>query len=333
MNTIAIHTWDPGVLEGGEKTASSGGASWLKFLIEKLSNEGNTVLWASNNPSDSVLMTTTVSPQVAAKEADILFMPWRWEMPLYPDRNQLFLSQQYLIERGRGKKVVHDEDHMMRLQDATDCVKQGVILTAPELFPKSGFQSLVFPYPFEGKEIEVCENLAMFKTADLMYIGNNYGRLAQTKKYLNLPNSVSVEITGNWMTPHPERETPEQVASAFPNALFFGKVSNDSVVRELSEAITTVHLAKPSYCHTGFVTMRWAEAAAAGIPALVPAEFRLKGPLAEAFQPMFVKSGESVIEMIEAFRASKLMYDVSVERQREAVKKVFSIEPWLDILS
>lgn len=334
---IGIHTWEPG-LTTLNLSASSGGASWLSYLMEQIRASGNAVIWISESPSDFCPRSANNKMDVksAMTMCDVIFMPWRWEMPDYPDRHKLYLEQWDIIENFKGRIVIHDEDHMISTSDMIKLRNEGVIITSPELFPLPHKDTLHFPNPFVDSVIQ--PNRA-HKTCDAMYIGNNYGRIHQTKNYLgdlaNLTDINVVAIYGNWMEKGPGRESPDEVKKMMPNVQFMGRLPNDKTRLTLASAFSTVHLCKPSYANSGFMTMRWAEAAAAGIPGFVPDEFLLPRPIRRKFERarLMVAGAIDVKSSIQAFKESPQLYIDAVETQREFVKEKMTIGPMIEILT
>lgn len=335
--TIAIHTWEPGIESIDGLTASSGGASWLRYLIDNLLSRGNTIIWVTNNEKAVVpgceVMSSADLARKYYKIVDTLFMPWRWEIPGYEERNTLYGEQFILASKLSGRLVIHDEDHMMLPTDKRIMQNFGAILTTPALYPPNGFEQLHFPYPFVDdpltkKTIGQCD-------AEIAYVGNNYGRFNQTCEFLNIPRDVyEVQFWGNWLSYSADRESPEVVEQALPHAVFNGRLPNDQVRSVLRKSFATVHLCKKSYAETGFITMRWAEAASVGTIGFVPAMFKLPRKWYNEFNKLglIVRGNEDIIKNMHQFVLSPDKYRDAIESQRSFIHQVMRLDDWKILL-
>ena len=338
FKTIAIHTWEPGLESVGGLTASSGGASWLRFLIDKLLSFGHKVIWISNDPTVKVegcdVISVTDMCNRYTEMADTLFMPWRWEMPNYPERNKLYLEQFELASKLGGRLIIHDEDHMMTNEDKFAMRNFGAIMTTPAIFPPAGFESLHFPYTFDDapifhKELKDCQY-------EIAYVGNNYGRFDQTCKFLNInADAFQVEFWGNWLDDAPGRESPEEVVANLPHAFFNGRIPNHLVRSVLSNSYATIHLCKDSYAERGFITMRWAEAASVGTIGFIPAMFKLPRTWYNRFSKLglIVNSAGDVVKRMNEFVSTPGKYEEAITVQREFVHQVMHQEDWNILVS
>jgi len=111
------------------------------------------------------------------------------------------------------------------------------------------------------------------------YIGNNYSREKQFLKYYAAVSqsfrSVGIQTTvyGNWMLHSPERPHPREIIQNYPNVAFVDRVGFCESMKVLNRFICTTHISKEDYSRRGNVTMRFFEALACNVPALVPANF------------------------------------------------------------
>lgn len=197
----------------------------------------------------------------------------------YEERNKAYENQMRLIQLAGDAKVpllILDGDHKLTQDDVSYINKHAkATLASPELSPRKGFKQLFYPNPYELRNPMV-NRMPFFGNTELIYIGNNYERWDQWLEFVAKPSNLGMRVKcfGNWLESHPDRQTPEEVMAAAPNIDFPGRIGQKAVIENYLVADTTVHLSKPSYCKSGFVTMRWAEAAAAGTFAFIPREFK-----------------------------------------------------------
>jgi hypothetical protein len=134
------------------------------------------------------------------------------------------------------------------------------------------------------------------------------------------------------MDPGPYREGYAQVLTDFPNTHFCGRLPQEDTIRKLSEALFTAHLFKPSYGPSGFITLRWAEAAAAGTPAFIPFEMNLPKRWRDQFcdYGLLVKDAKMVAETIEGMAMSN--WNDALECQQEFVDEYMRTQNWFNII-
>lgn len=326
---IGLHDWEPGLSTEEGKKASSGGSEWKRYLIAQLNSAGHEVYWFGQG---TPAMTHRAS-RLDARKMDVLLFIWRWLMhPSYRDRNDAYLTQCGLLDECQltgVPNIICDLDHKISSADLLSRLGdyRKTILVAPELFPRKGFRKLLFPNPY--KMMEPDWKTPTSREFDLVYVGNNYERWEQFVKYVApLPKlGIMTAAFGNWLEPGPDRESPLAVMEIAEGIFFGGRVSNNEVVATLRRGSSTIHLAKESYCQTGFVTMRWAEAAAAGIMSLLPAEFRNAIP---EFSRSIVRNAEELA--VQEIMTGKFLWTTEVKAQQTWVEKNMRIEPWLDIV-
>lgn len=248
----------------------------------------------------------------------------------YKERNKAYDNQMRLIELAGDANVpllILDGDHKLTQDDITYIHSNAkATLVAPELSPREGFEQLFYPNPHELRN-PMINRMPFFSDIDLIYIGNNYERWDQWLEFVAKPANLGMKVTcfGNWLEPHPDRHSPEEVKKAAPTIRFPGRISQDAVIPNYLVADTTAHLSKPSYCKTGFVTMRWAEAAAAGTFAFIPREF--EGMPNEIMHVCGVDTGEQLYGYYETME-EKVWYE-GVFVMQEWVRSNMTLDAWL----
>lgn len=322
---IAFHTWDPGLWS--QEPNSAGGSQWIKTLWTHLSNLGHEILWLGQHEPEGARKIRQVS------QADIVVLFWRWPMsPSYKERNKAQQKQTIIIDTAMRRGVpmlIHDQDHkMFEVEIASLKAARNVILAAPELCPRPGFERLMYPNPHKLYDPHIYRSPFMGKW-DLIYIGNNYERWNQWIDYIVTPANLGMSTVcyGNWLEPGRERQTAEEVREVAPNIKFPGRIPQHMVIEKYFEADCTVHLAKPSYCETGFVTMRWAEAAAAGTLGFIPNKFKhVPKELAECV----VDGGRDLFRRFGKMDEKYWLY--LVELQQKWVQENMTTRNWVDLI-
>lgn len=324
---IAWHTWEPGLTSNNMKT-SSGGALWMRYLFDELSTEGHQVSWVSDEKV-SISRVGTVSYANAAKQCDVLFAPWRWAMPSYPERNELYARQMGLIAQfAKADKpvMIHDQDHKISEGDENYLKTIGAQVYEPSFYPRDGVRTLHFP-----QNLEKINNPLSNRPVDLAYVGNNYERFDQVCQLVGGDFSdFRIKFYGNWLDPNPGRQTPDEVKAALPCVTFMGRLPQQQTQTALSMAAATIHFCKESYSEHGFVTFRWAEAAAAGTIPLIPFGFALPALWQMAFWDLglMVSNSEDVKDTL---RNRAKIYDEAIRLSRKFVHRYMSIGHWLNL--
>jgi len=319
---IGFHGYEP-AFESGNMMTSTGSSHHLITLMNEFARLGHYNYWFGNGENS---IATSISLDLIPN-MNIIFLFWRWPMPDYPDRDTAYSRQLSIIKRAANLKipiVVHDQDHKIDDKMKSFLTGYAVRLTEPSLHPRLGFESLMYPSSYS-----LTRKYQPHSRFGLAYIGNNYERYEQAKKYVVHPR-VLASFYGNWVIKSPSRETPEQVEHDFPNVLFEGRLEADQVVTRLANASATIHLAKPSYNETGFITMRWAEAASAACPALIPSEFKF---LESVPKIGFVADSQAVAENLDILEALKDPNHgkAIVEWQREFVNQYMKPDRWVEL--
>jgi len=325
---IGFHLWDPG-LWSTEKN-SAGGALWMRNLWTYLSDLGHEIIWLGQH-YDSI--AEPAKGEGLIEECDVIYLYWRWPMhEIYKERNKAYNNQMELIKIAAElgvPMVIGDGDHKMTLDDILYIQKKAkAVLVAPELAPRKDFERLMYPNPYLMVN-PLINRMPFFGQGDIVYIGNNYERWDQWLEYIVIPSNegLRVKCYGNWLEPHPDRRSPQTIKKVAPKVTFPGRLDQSSIIDTYLTADFTVHLAKPSYCKTGFVTMRWAEAASAGTFGFIPAEFR-HTPL--ELRGAVVSSGKDLVTTRRAMTEERWFQVVLA--QQKWVTENMKVELWLDML-
>jgi hypothetical protein len=322
MAVILWHTWEPGLDVDTNLKTSGGGAFWTKYLWKELEQQGHLMVISSPfKEKDDPRMRIELKD---IKDVDLVILCWRWLLPSqYVERNKYYLNQAAIIAEAIGHNIpiiVHDQDHKI---DPTDLAlllsHKNVVLTAPELFPREHFSTLMFPNPYRLND---WTNLD--KVVDLTYVGNNYERYEQFKRFFGGSDfNGPVQVWGNWLEPSPNREAPEKVQADCPSVVFEGRLDQSRVISTLAKSKATIFLAKDSYCERGFVTIRFAEAVAANCPGFIPDEFKCDLHFGR------VKSHEDLVNGLKG-QTSEPRLKLMLQEQRRFVSEKMTCWGWLE---
>lgn len=329
---IGWSTWEPGLVSG--TPTSAGGAAWTRFLFNQFKIAGHNILMLQGATPTG---TEKLEDEYGLVDLDIAFFCWRWSMPEYPDREHAYRMQMRLIKLLSDYDVpivVHDQDHKISREDREFLLECGALITAPQ-FGLTGdnwvHNSLFFPNPYGPAQ----PRFGGLEVSDLTYVGNNYERFDQTVLFI-APFSTRhrVDFWGNWLEAGPNREPKEEVIGRLPGVNFHGRARQDDVIAILSRSNSTIHLAKESYLDAGFLTIRWAEAVTAGIPAFIPAGMELPQKYVKRFNEfgLIVEDGEQMVEAFSQMRELNT-WNEAMNAQRDLVSEYMTTQRWFDIIN
>lgn len=207
-------------------------------------------------------------------ELDLLFVEWRWQRMGKGTEDwdrQVELLDHY--SRTGTPIVVLDTD--LKVTEADELRWPSMIVCDPCLVPKRiTRQRVKMPFCCSFERVHT----ARAGSVHYRYVGNNYERDGQFMRYVSNPaedlrrSGIQTTVHGNWLTPSVERMHPRGLLQAHPHVAFVPRLAYRDVLAALNDSVATCHITKPEYAQHGNVTMRYFEALAAGVPALVPAE-------------------------------------------------------------
>jgi hypothetical protein len=328
---ILFHTWDPGLID--DKPNSAGGSLWIKYLWRELISEGHSILWAgAGKPIGTMSLEDFNDLGDCIEHTDVVVLFWRWLMDKqYKDRNEARDQQARILMLATGLHkpvLVHDQDHKISSAEVEFLRSMGnVTLAAPEIAPRPGFRTLHFPNPYPIFRDPWKDKVVFLAENQLIYIGNNYERWTQFLEFIAKPaeSGLRTVVYGNWMEPGPNRQSPEEVRAAAPKVRFMGRLPQNQILDMLTTADATVQLAKDSYCDTGFITMRWCEAAAAATLSFVPQQFK---HVPSGFEEAVVRDGHDLVMKYMKMQ----QYERVVKQQQKWVKENMRVDAWKSLL-
>jgi hypothetical protein len=166
-----------------------------------------------------------------------------------------------------------------------------------------------------------------------VYVGNNYDRQVQFERYYAGPSEqlralgVQTTVHGNWLTKSPERMHPRAIVQQYPHVAFAPRVPYRDVRSTLGRSLAVCHISKNEYSIRGNVTVRYFEAIAAGVPALIPAESAPMLSIGEA-AGMVVASSQDVMRKLKELVSSSPGHRAEiVARQEHALRELTDFSP------
>lgn len=316
-------TWEPGL--SGNQMTSGGGAVWTKYLFEEFRNAGHFVY------SPNHIFTFESDLDSHFGKYSVMVFCWRWQFPqepYYQDRNTVYENQMRLIKFCGDRDIpfiVHDQDLKMTKKDEQFVTSNHGLITEPSFYPPGHRISLHFPNPYPTSIPTESGGRG------LVYIGNNYERMEQTVKFLGrFSEERVVTVYGNWLEEGKGRATPDEVKRALPLVNFKGRLSQMDVIPVLRNAKATILLHKPEYGPRGFVTIRWAEAAAANIIPFIPQEFRIPLAYQKLLEPLQVIDSQDLLRKYNSITSQ--LKEEMIDNFKVLVYRYMSAKPWIQLL-
>lgn len=330
---VGYHGFHPGL--AGDEKSSDPNHFWLRPLFDYLESEKHEIHFLGNQHSS--LGYKQVASDADQVKVDVGIFYWRWAFGSklvgdvrYHTRQNAWYRQWDLIRSFADRKIpmiIFNGDHKMTLTEIDQLQDMGALLVEPSVYPQLGFQTLHYPYVYHGRRVQRAEQ----RLNHLIYVGNNYDRYTQAKRYLGFegkadPRRPEIHIWGNWLEPSSLRQSPDQVLKDFPHVRFMGRSEQRDAIRLLSEAAATIHLAPAHYMKSGFIALRWQEAVAAKTPALLPAGWKLpRQVLGDVYSRADVRSAIREID-------SDFWRRYVLESQTDFVVGISRFERWLDAI-
>jgi hypothetical protein len=320
-----------------EKAASPGTANTpdghrygRPILVDELTSRGHSVYSLQQRREPTPYPGIKYS--VGFPDIDILFVEWRFptyknsgENPVEPDLDR----QTELLNHYHGKipVIIWDADYKMTEKDELAWPK--AIIADPALEPKNLTRDRVrLMFWSDWKEIMA----PAVESFEYGYVGNNYEREAMFRKYYSNSSKtlrekgIQTKVHGNWLQVSPEREHPSVLIKEHPHIAFGPRLNFDESMKILNSMVVTTHITKPLYAEKGFVSPRYLENVAYGVPALVPSEFLNPDILGKTWR---VDNEQQLIEkVLYIARCSSNTRKLIVDEQRSSLRDsgLFSVE-------
>lgn len=292
-----------GFLGSGITDTPDGGRSHRRTFVDGITSAGHEILFLQSNRDlaearDDV--TGTYSWHDGLPSIDVLFLEWRWPIPM---RNittcdavghtcDLHRQDQLMAHytfRHHIPTVIWDKD--LRLS-ATSPLRQlsNVAICEAALQPNPGAETMLFPV--DDAVLDAADPVALAKTSrplQLVYIGNQYDRDAPFDAFFaSAATQLTHRVAGKW-----------DHITAWPEVNFTGRCSYTDVHNLYMTSIATVLLLPARYARAGQMTQRLFEAVLAGCLPLTPTDISR----AASFTPLalHVANGQEVLDRINHF--------------------------------
>lgn len=270
-------------------------------------------------------------------DVDVAYFEWRWptwkndeklggDKATEPDYHRQLQCLQHYHKKG-VPVIIHDGD--LKMTPAEELMFPNAVLADACANPQiQTRRRITLPW---------CNYLnRRMKTVDYSYnytyVGNNYERDKQFKKYYGLParalreRGVQTMIHGNWLDRSPERRDPSELLKENPNIAVGGRLAYNEIFNALNNSIAVTHITKDEYAPYGNITGRFMEAVMAGTVALIPNEYIHARPV--GLKEFLVNSPEDVIRCINMLNnMSAEGRNQIVQEQERSLRKVVDIRP------
>ena len=270
-------------------------------------------------------------------DVDVAYFEWRWptwkndpslggEKATEPDYQRQMACLHHYHKLG-VPIIIHDGD--LKMTPAEE-----------EMFPNAVLSdACVNPRIQTRKRITLpwCNYLnRRLRTVDYSYnytyVGNNYERDEQFKKYYGLParslreSGVQTMVYGNWLERSPERGDPQHLLTENPHVSFGGRLAYNEIFEAFNRSIAVTHITKDEYTPYGNITGRFMEAVMSGVVALIPSEYVHARPV--GLGEFVVDSTEDVVKAINVLnKMSASDRSHIIEEQEQALRGVVDIRP------
>jgi hypothetical protein len=176
----------------------------------------------------------------------------------------------------------------------------------------------------------------LFKPVDYSYnytyVGNNYDRDPQFKKYYTMPShalrlrGVQTKVWGNWLERSPERRDPSNLLRENPNIAFGHRLAYKEIFGIINNSVAVTHITRDDYTPYGNITMRFTEAIQAGVVSLIPYEYVHARPV--GLKEFLVNDPEDVVRAVTRLASTSVEERVEIIGQQEqALRKVVDFSP------
>jgi hypothetical protein len=306
-------------------------------FVDEMLRRGHEVTRLQALRDEKHYKTVALHDTVGFPDVDVAYFEWRWptwkndkriggDKATEPDyRRQMECLQHYhskgvpIIIHDGDLKMTPEEEHMFPNAVLSDACANPRVQTR---------KRLTLPW---------CNYLKRrMKTVDYSYnytyVGNNYERDKQFKKYYGLParglrdRGVQTMVHGNWLDRSPERRDPLELLRENPHVSFGGRLAYNEIFDAFNQSIAVTHITKDEYTPYGNITGRFMESVMAGTVALIPNEYVHARPV--GLGEFVVDSPEDVIRCVNTLNnMTATGRQQIVQEQERMLRKVVDIRP------
>jgi len=270
-------------------------------------------------------------------DVDVAYFEWRWptwkndekiggDRATEPDyRRQMACLEHY--HRKGVPIIIHDGD--LKMTPEEELMFPNAVLSDACVNPRVQTRKrLTLPWcNYLNRRLETASY-----SYNYTYVGNNYERDKQFKKYYNMParglrdRGIQTMVYGNWLERSPERRDPSELLKENPSVSFGGRLAYNEIFEAFNRSIAVTHITKDEYAPYGNITGRFMEGVMSGVVALIPEEYVHAHPV--GLREFVVDSPESVIRCVNALNAMTAQdRHQIVQEQERALRSVVDIRP------
>ncbi len=303
-------------------------------FVRELQSRDHTVIQLQKMRDEEQFPGVEYSP-VGFPDGDIVYCEWRWPTWKNSGNNPQesdYTRQCEVLDHYHAAGVpiiIHDGDLKMTAEEeqrwpnaviSDACVNPRMLTRKRISIPWCNYMQRYF------SPVEYSYNYT--------YVGNNYERENQFKKYYVDPSTplresgIQTYVCGNWLARSPEREDPGVRITNAPNVAFGPRLAYKDIFSVLNSSITVTHITKDDYTPFGNITGRFFEAIKSGVPALIPWEYEHARPVGLSDESLIVRSSEDVVKKtkwISTLSANDRLGLVNL--QEEALRTVIDPRP------
>ena len=305
-------------------------------LVDEMQRRGHTVVQVQQRRDDEPYPGVEYD-DTGFPEGDVLFVEWRW--PTWKNdatiggdratesdyRRQCALLDHYhakgvpiIIHDGDLKMTPEEERRWPNAQLADACIK-----------PREQTRSRIsMPWASSARRL--------FKPAEYSYnytyVGNNYDRDPQFKKYYSQPSralrsrGIQTKVWGNWLERSPERSDPSVLLRENPNVSFGHRLAYKEIFSIINNSIAVTHITRDDYTPYGNITMRFTEAIQAGVVSLIPSEYVHARPV--GLGDFLVNDPEDIVRAVTRLSTMTASERTDIINQQEmALRQVVDFSP------
>jgi hypothetical protein len=273
-------------------------------FVNELISRGHQIIRLQKQREETLYTGTSVDDS-GFPDVDVVYCEWRWktwknsgENPSEPDYQRQVQILDYYHKQG-VPIIIHDGDLKITYED--ELRWPNAIITDPCKNPKKLHRERLF-FPWV-KDLTRFDKPCQY-SYNYIYVGNNYERDKQFKKYYGDPSAglrfwgIQTSVYGNWLQRSPERSDPSLIISSCPHIAFVPRISFRDVFPTLNSAIAVTHITKDDYAKYGNITCRFHEAIISNVPSLIPEEYSCAHSMGLDGR-LLVRSPADVVEKIK----------------------------------
>ena len=306
-------------------------------FVDEMLKRGHEVTRLQACRDEKHYKTVTLHDAVGFPDVDVAYFEWRWptwkndkrlggDKATEPDYDRQMACLQHYHKKG-VPIIIHDGD--LKMTPAEEHMFPNAILTDACASPRVQTRKrLTLPWcNYLNRRMKTVEY-----SYNYTYVGNNYERDQQFKKYYGLParalreRGIQTMIHGNWLDRSPERRDPSELLKENQSVSFGGRLAYNEIFDAFNRSIAVTHITKDEYTPYGNITGRFMEAIMAGTVALIPNEYVHARPV--GLGELVVDSPEDIIRCVNMLKNMSASDRAEIVRRQEiALRNVVDIRP------